>query len=325
MISIKSAILQGIVSFVPALCQGDPPPGEYAGASRDPTITVGLPVFNGAPFLRQAIDTLLAQTYRDFELIVSDNASTDDTVAIVEEYVARDSRVRLVRHPENIGAARNWNSLVPLARGRYFKWASCNDYVAPAALARYFAELESDESLILCAGRTILVSDDGTELGLYARDVDAMQVRASDRFRHIRRNIALNNLQSGLIRTELLRATSLERIYPGGDLVLVAELALYGRLKLLPEPLFYRRVGASSSTLSLSGHELQRFWSANATSRRLPLWRTHFDNMCAVLAAPIPLAEKARALLTVLRNMHWDRSRLWHDIVRSLRPGHSGT
>lgn len=278
-------------------------------------ITIGLPVFNGARFLRHAIDALLAQTYGDFELIIADNASTDDTVAIAQEYADRDGRVRLVRHPINMGAARNWNSIVPMARGRYFKWASSNDYVAPTMLADCLAEMEADGSLVLCAGRTTLIDESGAVMQSYDGDVDAMHARPSERFKRIRREMALNNLQSGLLRTEALHKTRLERVYPGGDLVFMAELALLGRFKLLPQPLFYRRIGTGSSTNALSNSDLRKFWNPSATGHRsFSLWRIHIDSLYAVSTAPVALNEKTRAIYIELRNMLWQRPRLWGEL-----------
>ncbi|HEY8507272.1 MAG TPA: glycosyltransferase [Steroidobacteraceae bacterium] len=288
---------------------------------RKPLVTVGLPVYNGARFLRQALDSILGQTYDHLEVIISDNASTDDTVRICEEYVARDPRVRLVRHPQNIGAARNWNSLIPLARGEFFKWASSNDYIAPTMIEECLEALQKDPGAVLCAARTTIVNDDGVEARLYDHDVDALQERPSDRFAHICSNVALNNLQSGLIRTDVLRRTSLERAYPGGDLVFIAELALYGRFVLLPKPLFYRRLGAFSSTVALTGAALQEFW--NPTVRRggkFAQWRINTDYVMAALNADIPLRERLRAALIALRHASWQRAALWGELRQALLP-----
>lgn len=285
--------------------------------TNEPLITIGLPVFNGERFLRCAIDALLAQTYRNFELIIADNASTDNTFAIAQEYADRDNRVHLVRHPRNIGAAKNWNCIVPMARGRYFKWASSNDYVVPTMLADCLAAMQADVSLVLCAGGTTLIDETGSVVQAYDGDVDAMHARPSERFKRVRRELALNNVQSGLIRTDALRKTRLERVYPGGDLVLVAELALLGRLRLLPQPLFFRRIGAASSTNALSDSDLKTFWNPAATSSRSYfLWRMHFDSLYAVSAAPIPMGEKLRAAFVELRNILWHRRQLWQELRR---------
>lgn len=101
-----------------------PTPSETA---KVPQVTIGMPVYNGAKFIREALDSLLAQTFSNFELIISDNASTDATQAICEEYVCRDLRIRYVRQSENRGAAANFQFVLDEAVGEYFMWAAADD------------------------------------------------------------------------------------------------------------------------------------------------------------------------------------------------------
>lgn len=90
-------------------------------------ITIGMPVFNGEKYIREALDSLLAQTFTDFELIISDNASVDDTQAICEEYARRDHRIRYVRQTENQGALANFQFVLNQAQGEFFMWAAADD------------------------------------------------------------------------------------------------------------------------------------------------------------------------------------------------------
>lgn len=101
-----------------------PPPGDD---SLIPKICIGMPVFNGEKFIREALDSLLAQTFTDFELIISDNASTDGTEAICRKYVEKDSRIRYVRQAENRGAAANFRFVLDETQAEYFMWAACDD------------------------------------------------------------------------------------------------------------------------------------------------------------------------------------------------------
>src|SRR5215212_10104103 len=107
-----------------------------------PRVTVGIPVYNGAKYLGQAIESVLAQTFADFELIICDNASTDATAAIALDYAARDPRVRYARNRENLGVGRNFNRLIELGMGQYFKWLAADDVIAPEFLERCVEALD---------------------------------------------------------------------------------------------------------------------------------------------------------------------------------------
>jgi glycosyltransferase involved in cell wall biosynthesis len=95
--------------------------------TKKPTVSIGMPVYNGAKYIKEALDSLLAQTYTDFELIISDNASTDSTQAICEEYASKDNRIRYIRQNENIGAVKNFQFVLDESVGEYFMWAAHDD------------------------------------------------------------------------------------------------------------------------------------------------------------------------------------------------------
>src|SRR5208282_399437 len=103
---------------------------EPAGTDR-PMVSIGLPVYNGEAYLRQVLDSVLAQTFSDFELIISDNASTDCTEAICREYAAADARIRYHRQARNRGATWNFRQVALLSSGQYFLWTSHDDLLAP--------------------------------------------------------------------------------------------------------------------------------------------------------------------------------------------------
>src|SRR5262245_35151443 len=114
-----------------------------------PRVSVGLPVYNGERFVADAIDSILSQDFEDLELIISDNASEDATEEIARAYVEKDARARYVRNEVNVGAARNYNNLVDMARGEYFKWAAHDDQCAPGFVGRCVDVLDRDESVVL--------------------------------------------------------------------------------------------------------------------------------------------------------------------------------
>ena len=110
---------------------------EWVMSSDEVKVTIGIPVYNGEDFLEKAVDSLLSQTYEDFELIISDNASTDRTEEICRRYAAQDPRVKYVRNTENLGAAKNYNQLVDMAKGEYFKWAAHDDICLPIIIETF--------------------------------------------------------------------------------------------------------------------------------------------------------------------------------------------
>jgi glycosyltransferase involved in cell wall biosynthesis len=113
-----------------------------------------MPVCNGQDTLEDAINAILAQTFADFELIISDCASSDRTEVICQSYAARDRRIRYVRNPVPIGAAGSYNRLVDLARGAYFKWVAHDDLIEPDYLEQCVAALDSDPGIVLAYARS---------------------------------------------------------------------------------------------------------------------------------------------------------------------------
>jgi glycosyltransferase involved in cell wall biosynthesis len=291
-------------------------PAPYLGTGT-PTVSIGLPVFNGERFLAQALNALLAQTFTDFEIIVSDNASTDSTPEICERFVRTDARVRYVRQAQNIGAPRNWNAVVHEAKGQFFKWASANDYCNECFIEQCLKVLEANSRAVLSFGETILVDQETGQTTDYHGDIEISDARPSDRFKRVCSSLKLNNAQSGLIRLDLLRKTGLDRPYQGGDLVLMCELALYGCFVRAPASRLYRRVGSESMSSLLTSSELQAFVDPMAKAgSQFVKWRQHRDRVAAIAHASIGIGEKLACFGTAARYAVWDRVNLMNEILR---------
>ena len=143
-------------------------PSEKAQAmTTAPRLTIGLPVYNGEKYIAESLDALLGQTYTDFELIISDNASTDGTADICHRYVQQDSRVRYIRQPKNIGLAPNHNVVVEQARGELFKWASNDDLYARELVERCVDALDKYPDVVLAHSWTARVNGSGTVTKAY--------------------------------------------------------------------------------------------------------------------------------------------------------------
>ena len=279
--------------------------------SESPTLTIGMPVFNGADYIGSAVGSILSQSFADFELIISDNASTDDTQAIAASLAARDPRVRYRRNAENLGISANFNLLVPMARGRYFKWATADDLLRPGYLARCLEALDADPTVVLAYTQTDFIDADGNRLDL----VDpGWQLMTDDRSERLRFAITADhfvNAVLGVMVTSSLRGTRLSANYPGGDYRLMAELSLLGKFIEVPEPLYVRRIHPSSTKGNTGNTSWLRGYFGGARPRgRAAYWRLSGDRAVIVLKADIPVTRKLALLGQLARTMITNRRQL---------------
>lgn len=279
-------------------------------------LSIGLPVFNGERFLSSTLDSLLGQTFANFELIVSDNASTDATEGICREYQSRDSRIRYVRHAENLGAVFNWNYVARQAQGSYFKWASANDYCDATFCDRCIDILREREDIVLCHSRTYRVKDNSDLIDIDSHDSPLLDERPADRFIRMVWNVGRLNILAGVIRRDSLLRTRLIRLYPHGDKPMMAELALLGKFWLLDEPLFYRRQGIGSTSVdSLSRKELRGFLDTRRSRKRgWDLWSKQLDFIATAAGSDITMGEKMDIVRAVLRQSIRRRRELWQEL-----------
>lgn len=206
-------------------------------SDRLPRLTIGLPVRNGARFLRYALDSLLGQTFADFALVIADNASTDATESICREYAARDGRVRYHRHGQDVGAAANFNDLFETTSGEYFKWAAHDDVCAPEFLERCIERLDRDRSLVLCHSYSNEIDEAGTVRGRYDDQIALVADRPSERLAASFR-LEYPSPVWGVMRREAVARTRLYGSYLGSDWNFLGEMVLLGPIGLVPEYLF---------------------------------------------------------------------------------------
>lgn len=269
-----------------------------------PSVSVGMPVYNGERYLRRAIESILVQSFTDFELIISDNASTDATPEICRDYAARDARVRYIAHATNRGAAWNINHVVTLARAPYFTWAHADDLRAPRQLECCVAELDrAPASVVVACSRSVIVDEDDRQIELYQDGMDLRQPRPSDRLRLAVRNAGWCNVLFGVIRTGDLRACGPLGAYPHADRVLIHELVLRGQFWEIPDHLFYRRTHPENSFRPGWTTADTAIWldPRNSGVLILPHWQVLLDTMRAVSAAKLPGSEALRCRVVLLR------------------------
>jgi glycosyltransferase involved in cell wall biosynthesis len=205
-----------------------------------PRVTVGLPVHNGENYLTQALDSLLAQTFTDFELVVSDNHSTDATEEICRTYAARDPRIRYLRQERNIGAIPNHNALVGEARAPYFKWAAHDDVYGPELLERCVAVLDQEPGVVLCHADKAVIDGGGTVV----QELDyLLDTGSSDPVERFRSLVVADGADDeyGVMRTRVLRRVRPHDSYHHAGRPFIAEIAFQGRFHQVRERLYFRR------------------------------------------------------------------------------------
>ena len=205
-----------------------------------PRLSIGLPVYNGERYLTETLDSLLGQSYENFELIISDNASTDGTAGICRRYTKQDSRIRYICQPHNIGAAPNHNFLVGQARGELFKWADHDDICARGLLACCVDALDEYPNVVLAHSWTALIDSSGLMTEAIKGSLDTASLRAPDRFRSMLFAKA-GDEGCGVIRTMVLHRTPLLDSYHHADRTIMAELVLHGPFYQVPDWLYLRR------------------------------------------------------------------------------------
>jgi glycosyltransferase involved in cell wall biosynthesis len=260
---------------------------------RPPRLSIGLPVYNGESLLPGAVDALLGQSYPDFELIISDNASTDGTAEICRRYAEQDPRVRYIRQPRNIGMVANHNFLVGAARGEFFKWGSHDDLYARDYLLRCVEALDERPEAVLAHAWCVLTDEADEPIQVFKYPAATASARAPERFRSMLFD-GKGDWTYAVFRTSVLRKTPLHGTYHGGDRTLITEFALYGPLHQVPEWMFFRRDHPNR-------HQSPREWSAGFDPRRAsrlrnPAIRLYGEYLwgfvSAVRRSPLPAAEK---------------------------------
>lgn len=289
--------------------------------SEAPLITVGLPVYNSERYLRQSLDSLLAQTYRNFVLVISDNASTDGTAQICQQYAAADSRIEYSRNETNIGNPRNFNRVAGLATTRYLKWSTADDFWEPTFLELALEVMERDPTIALCYPQAVLVDADGRNPKNYDDVLHLLQDDPADRFVTLLDKIKLAHQHLGMIRMSHLHQTRLLGAHVGSDVNLLAELSLYGKFFELPHRLYFRRFHQDSGSWKRDDakHETRRYHAGGAKPTVFYKWHRYLGFFSAVCRSPLPLNSRMRLYRYLGRHMIWDRRDLGAELIEYAR------
>ena len=290
-----------------------------------PRVSIGLPVYNGEKYLEKALDSILSQTYTDFELIISDNASVDRTQEICLKYTNKDQRISYFRNEKNLGAAWNFNRVFALSAGEYFTWAAYDDIEYQDFLFKCIEVLDNDSTVVKCFSKVKVID----EFGKCIRNHDSglcnvNSTKPNERFGDLIRLDHWCIDIFGLIRSDSLRKTSLMNQYPGADRALLAEIGLLGRFHEIPEYLFFNRDHPDRSIRACTDLQKSIAWwnPAKAGHNAFPYWSLFYQYLRSVNHFPLSLNER---LYCYKHLGKWTRlyyRKLIKDLIISVLPIH---
>lgn len=288
-----------------------------SGGERPPRVSIGLNCYKAERWIGECLDSLLAQTLQDFEIVISDNASPDSTFEICQSHAARDPRIRAYRTDRNVGIAGNLNRVFELARGEFFCWASANDYYAPQFLERCVRRMQDDPEIDLVASQPAPLEQDPPIAEPDPRDIEVTMHGPADRV------VALLRVnRDGRFFRGVYRRAALLPLMPlgtrfGQDIVLGSQLAANGKVVMLGERHYYfERTAPGTVTHRIPAHLRVGYYEPEAGLRAYLFHRcrNQFEIWRIALRAADTGREKLRAALGMLRLSYRWKSDVYHDL-----------
>lgn len=288
-----------------------------------PKVSIGIPVYNGEVYLEAALNSLLSQTFRDLEIVISDNGSTDRTEDICRAYAAKDRRIRYFRNEQNLGAGWNFNRVLELATGEYFRWACHDDLCDSELLAQCVAVLDAHPEVVLSYPKTIVINEHGQEVEKY---VDGFDLRSPQPYKRFAQYLKLVRHGHGchpifgLIRTDVLKSTAWMGSYPSSDLVLLGELTLRGQFHEIPDYLFFKRDHPQTSVRAHKAFRQRLAWYDPNKKGQLYLtrWKWFAEYIAAIKRTQINSREKLLCLWQMRRWLLWNWVFLSKDLLKAI-------
>ena len=286
-------------------------------------VSIGLPVHNGENYIGKALESIIAQTYGEWELIICDNASDDATKEICEVYASADSRIRYYRNAGNIGAIANYNRVLELSRGEYFRWHAHDDLIAPTFIERSVQVLEAYPSLSVCFSGVRYIDGDGAVI---RESGGSLTIDDPDVSRRLESFVYLQRESSdiywaifGLVRAAVLKKTGGFRKFVASDQALLLRLLMEGGFREIPDALFSRRIHEYASTVRLpkSPYRERARWYSMGTSLPLvlPNWNLFAEDLSAVLKTDRSIKDKLACSSSILRMFGFRWKRMLKEIV----------
>ena len=263
-----------------------------------------MPVFNASVWLRRAAQDILDQTHTDLELLICDNASTDDTQSICSELAAEDNRVRYHRHPRNLGVFANHNYAFAASSSKYFKWASASDFCEPALLARCLEVLQANPDAVLAYPQSVMSASMQAPGVVYYQNLHLDDDRPSVRSRLFYDWIGFNNAFYGVFRRDALASVMPCKEAHGYDINMMAALALRGKFLEVSPPLLHRQEEVLAGVSRSLQQKRQYFGERHRDGLAQRLAR-QLDRLAIPLRSPIGITEKLLIEYDLLLRCGW--------------------
>ena len=289
-------------------------------------VSIGLPVYNGEERIERAMDSLLCQDFKDFELVIADNGSTDNTRSICERYARHDQRIRYFRNESNIGVNPNHDRVFELSIGKYFAWFADDLEYLPGMLGSCVRELDAAPSpVVLVYPRCEMIRDGQTSVEGEV-SIQSSDPRPSKRMEAVIRRVGMVNQLYGLVKREALAKTRLNGRYASSDYVLLAELAMLGELRELPKTLIRRRIDSTRGTAALTKDQRAwHLWSGANERRVLDRYLSNRERLAleylrGAWHVPIRPLDKLICLFCILPVYYARTSRTAQRVIKLVRP-----
>jgi glycosyltransferase involved in cell wall biosynthesis len=266
-----------------------------------PAVSIGVPVYDGEAFLEESLTSLLNQTFTDFEVIISDNASTDATQRICEDFASRDDRVKYFRNQVNKGVTYNWNRTFHLASAPLFKWAAHDDVCGVKFLESCVDVFRREPSVVLCYPEAVRIDENGNESSDRIVNPDISSFNPVTRFSALMGDPFWATGLFGVIRRDVLARTNLLGNYIAHDHVLLAELALRGPFAVANEVAFFHRHHMDKEQHQKTAKSRAQYMYSTGAGRSWPRLKLIGGYLSAIRESNLTAVEKMRCRVIVAR------------------------
>ena len=287
-----------------------------------PRVVVGLPVYNGQKYVVAAIESHLSQSFGDFDLVISDNGSTDATPEICADYASKDKRVKYLRSAENRGILWNHRRVFAAVEAptQYFRWAGADDIMEPGLLQAMVSVLDVRPEVEAVVPDTKNIDDHGEIIGSMARTLDLQSPDVFERAHDVLMANYQHVIAYGLLRVSTLRVMRTRPDYIGWDPVFVWELALRGQMVQLAGPFLLRRFHAGSISRVKTSKEMRKWVEPSSKAgMNFPHWTWAYERARALIASPLSTRDRLRIGTFLVRATLWQRGSLVRDVTQAAR------